>query len=236
MKKQIITLTMCLALTSTAALASGVNTIGQKMASQPVVSTPTTLNTAKPAATSTIGKPGKQLTITSMDEIKKHFEDRRIKERETLYNNLNLSEEQKIKAKDLDATTKVEFAKYRKKIQIEAKKLRDLKVKHASIFKIYKQKSALNRAKADTKRYIESSRKSFEAILTKEQKTKFKTIENAKKKEIEQFKKGHKNCKRECSYFGPHGMHTQKQVESSKPIELKSSEPIATPPAVPEQK
>lgn len=235
MKKQILTLTMCLALTSTVALASGVNTVGQKMVIQPAVSTPATLNVAKPAATSTLGRPTKQLTITSMDEIKKHFEDRRIKERETLYNNLNLSEEQKVKAKDLDATTKAERAKYRKKIQIEARKLRNLKDKHASFFAVHKQKVALKKANKEFDNYRKSSNKSFEAILTKEQQAKFKTIENAKKKEIEQFKKGHKNCKHECSYFGTRRVHTPKKIDPT-PIELKSTEPINTPPVSPEKK
>lgn len=236
MKKQILTLTMCLALTSTAAFASVPNSTGQKMVPQSVVSTPTTLNPAKPAVTQVISKPGKPLTITSMDELKKHFEDKRAQERERLYNDLNLSAEQKITAKDLDATAKVEFAKYRKKVQVEARKLRDLKAKHASFFEMRNQKYALKKAKADAKKYFDSSNKSFEAILTKEQKAKYKVIQAAKRKEIEQFKKGHKNCKRECSYFGPRGAHSPKRVESPKPQELNAPEAVVTPSASPEKK
>lgn len=229
MKKQILTLTVCLALTSTAALASVTNTAGQKVVPPSIVSVPSTMNVVKPTVSSTIKKPDKPLTITSMDEIKKHLDDRRNQERERLYNDLNLSAEQKIKAKDLDANAKVEFAKYRKKVQFEARKLRDLKVKHASFFETYKQKRALKKAKADAKRCFDSSKKSFEAILTKEQKAAFKIIDNAKRKEIEQFKKGHKHCKQECKYFRFKGAHNFGKGESHKSQESNAPEPAPTP-------
>ena len=236
MKQQILALTMCLALTSTVALASGTNTVGEKVVPSSLISAPSTVNVAKPAVSSNIGKPGKQLSITSVDEIKKHFEDRRNQERERLYNDLSLSEEQKIKAKDLDATVKVELAKYRKKIQIEARKLRDLKTKHASMFEMYKQKLELKKAKADAKRYYDSSKKSFEAILTKEQRTKYIAIENAKRKEIQQFKKGRMHCKKECDYPKFKGTYGTKQVEPRKANELVVPEPTVTPTATPEKK
>lgn len=178
MKKQILALTMCLTLTATSVLADSIK------------STP-----AKPVPTqSSITNPKPVVTPSAAPKIeaRKHFEEEKAKERQLMYAALNLSEEQKAKAEELDAKTKAEAVKYLRRVHTEAKKLRDLKAKHASIFAIYKQKLVLRAAKVDTHNYLEQSRKSFESILTKEQKDKFRMINAAKKEEMEKFKKEHK--------------------------------------------
>lgn len=187
MKKQILTLTMCLALTSTVALAGGTE----------AVTTKTTAPIAK-AQIKSITNPStntiKQSEIKNpqMEEARKRFEGRKAQERGLMYETLGLSAEQKAKAEALDAKTRSEAGKYLRKVQIEARRLRDLKVKHASFLAIYKQKHALKVAKNNAQNYFKSSRKSFEAILTKEQLAKFKILDEAKRKEMEQYRKGQK--------------------------------------------
>jgi len=194
MKKQILTLAMCLALTATSALAeSNNNAVTQKA----------TTTTIKTVPNSNLVKPVEPHNLMSREEAKKHFEERKAKERNSLYQALKLSDEQKIKAEELDAKTRAEAGKYIRKVQIEAKKLRDLKNKNASFFAIRKQKSVLKSAKKEANKYFEDSRKAFEAILTKEQNESFKLIDEAKRKKIESFKKNHKQGRPEG--MGPGG-------------------------------
>lgn len=187
MKKQILTVTMCLAFTATSALA--VNTKTTIPTSKTLTSVTKPVNSLPQ---NTLATPLKKELMTR-DEAKKRFEDRKTQERAMMYEALNFTNEQKAKAEALDSKTRAEAGKYLHKVRTEAKKLRDLKAKHASIFAIYKQKFALRTAKNEAHKYFENSRKSFEAILTKEQQAKFKTIQEAKRKEMEQFRKGYKH-------------------------------------------
>lgn len=209
MKKQILTLTMCLALTATSALADGTKTVPQANGS-----TATVISTAAPKVkTQAFVKPGEQVNLMSRDDLKKHFEDKKAKERGLLYSSLNFSEEQIAKAEALDAKTRAEAGKYLRKVQIEARKLRELKARHASFFAIYKQKFSLKSARAEANKYFAKSKKSFESILTKEQKVKFKVIDEAKKAEINKFRKEHKQDA--PGQFGPKGPRGLEQAGPS---------------------
>jgi len=191
MKKQFLTLTICLALTATSALAIGINPLKQSKELKDNTPTVVKPQVEQPQAQNFF-KPGNQPNIISKEEAKKRFEERKAKERELLYSAINLSIEQKAKAEELDAKTRAEAGKYLKKVHTETKKLRELKTKKASFLAIYKQKLALSAAKKEAHKYFEASRKDFEAILTKEQLAKLKSIEAAKKEEMKQFKKQHK--------------------------------------------
>ncbi|MFA7658162.1 MAG: hypothetical protein WCY19_01875 [Candidatus Gastranaerophilaceae bacterium] len=180
MKKQILTLTMCLALTATSALAAGTNAVTQKAVSQVKTAATTTV---KPAPAPSVAKPEPPKMMTR-EEAKKHFEERRAQERERMYNALKLSAEQKAKAEALDAKTKQDVEPLIKKAQLEGKKLRELKAKKASSFETWKQEYTYKAAKNDVKKYFDSSRKSFEAILTKEQRAKYQ--------EMDRFRKAHR--------------------------------------------
>lgn len=191
MKKQILTLSVCLALTATSAFAIG---LPKKVTTPKELSTTPKVIKTIPTTPSeqTFFKPGNQPTIISRDELKKKFEEKRAKERENLYTALGLSDEQKTKAEELDAKIRTEAKKYHEKIRSEAQKLRALQTKKASWFAVYKQKLALDSAKHQARKHFEAAKKSFEAILTKEQLAKFKVIDAARKEEMKKFKKQHK--------------------------------------------
>jgi hypothetical protein len=194
MKKQVLVLTMCLALTATYASA-GTNVTQKSTVRKTAVAAPVQAPQTKIPASAlmpSLAKPGQQPQFINKEEAKKRFESAKAKEREFLYTALNFTAEQKSKAEVLDIKTKAGAGKVIKKVQSEARKLRDLQNKHASKFAIWKQKLALRKAKDDMKKYFENSRKDFESIMTKEQKAKFKIIDDAKKKEMEQFRKEHK--------------------------------------------
>lgn len=119
----------------------------------------------------------------SKSRVKRTFIDKKAQERELLYTVLGLSEEQKVKAKEIDAKTLAGLGKYLRKVQIEGRKLKDLKARHASKLKIYSQRHKLNVAKKDVDRFLNVSKKRFESILNKEQKAKFRLIDEEKRKE-----------------------------------------------------
>lgn len=196
MRKQIFTVAMCLALTTIPAFANGAKTT---LPNKSVVQ----VKSIQPQITAS--KMEQPKTFMTKDDAKKYFEAKRAKERELMYAALNLSAEQKAKAEALDAKTKTEAAKYIKAVRVEAKKLRELKTKKASIFAIYKQKWALYSAKSNADKFFRSSRKEFEAILTNEQKAKFKLIDDAKRKEMEKFRKEHK-LSGVKGHYGPKSM------------------------------
>lgn len=194
MKKRILTLSMCLALSATFASAANfnmpVNNVLPTIKAQPNTIMPLTPN----------GRP--QITnVQQQLEARKRFEDKKARERELMYTTLGLTAEQKNKAESIDAKTRSEAGKYLRRIQIEARKLKDLKNKKAAWLEIHRQKGALKSAKKDADKYFASSRKAFESILTKEQLAKFKVIDKAKKQEFNDLKKQHKHGGPD--YFGP---------------------------------
>lgn len=218
MKKQILTLTMCLALTATTALADGINTVTQKATQQTKVTAAAVENKAK-QTTPVVGKPGEQLQFKSREEAQKYFAQKRAKQREFMYKDLGFTEEQKVKAEALDQKTKQEGAAALRKVQTEAIKLKELKSKKASKFAIWRQEMSLNSSKKSAKKFFESSRKEFEAILTKEQKAK-----------MDKFKKSHKP---KHKGMGPKGQKGPKQMgpppEGMGPVGPKGPEPMAKP-------
>lgn len=177
MKKQILTLSMCLALTATAALATGTT----KVSTSPVktVAATTTITPEKPC-------------IAPQKLSKQQFEDKMAQHREKLYSDLGLSEAQKTKAEALDKKNKEGIKPLFDKVRTEKMKYNDLKTKKASEAELIKQKAEVKKAKKEVKKYMEKSRKDFEAILTKEQKAKFKAIREERKAKMKEFKKEHK--------------------------------------------
>lgn len=142
------------------------------IAKAPVIKAPTPQSIAKPLA------PTK---ITDKNDIKKRFIDRISQENDELYNNLGFSAEQKTMAEKLDASTRLEKIKKIKSVQKEIRKLKDLEARKASKLTIFKQRMAVKSAKKKADKYMKKNRQLFEAILTKEQKTKLKEIETVKK-------------------------------------------------------
>lgn len=185
MKKRILALTMCLTLTAASALAIDINMPAGQIAPT-IKAQPNTVMQLTPSRRPQINNVQERL------EARKRFEDRKAHERELMYTTLGLTAEQKNKAEAIDAKTRAEAGKYIRRIQVEAKRLRELTIKKASWFDIHRQKQALNAARKDADKYFENSKKSFEALLTKEQLAKFRVIDNAKKKEMKEFKKHHK--------------------------------------------
>ena len=184
MKKQILTLAMCLALTATSALAEGTKTVVQK----PVIQA----KSVSVVNGTMIAKLAEQPKIMTKEDVKKHFEEKRAKDRVLMYDALGLSAEQRMRAEVLDVKTRVAVEPLIRNVHIEIKRLRELRAKNASHFSIWQQKHAVKASKKEVENYFESSKKDFESILTKEQKAKFKLIDEAKRKEMNQFRKGHK--------------------------------------------
>lgn len=208
MKKQILTLTMCLALTATSALANGTATVAKKSPVKPAVtkSAPAKVAVKKVAPIKAVAvvKPAQtpEVTLTPEQAAKKKFEEKMAADREHLYTDLGLTPEQRAKAAALDAKVKSEAEPLIKKVHEEKAKLKDLKAKSASEADILKQKAEVKKAKKAAKAHFQASRKEFEAILTPEQKAKFKEIREARKAEM----KKHENCKCPChKQKGPKG-------------------------------
>lgn len=231
MKKQILTLTMCLALTSTVTLAESTKTV-LKAPAKPVTTTPvkapatatitkaTTSKSEAPKATATekttVAKPEVAKTMTK-EEAKKYFEEKRAKDRENLYNILGLSKEQKAKAETLDKKTIEGAEPVFKKAKKEHKKLNELKEKHASFFTIWRQEFVAKSSKNDLKKYFSKSKKEFETILNPEQKAKFKKLEKERHEQFEAFKKRYKSKKHKHQEggFGPN------KITPSAPVQAK---------------
>lgn len=218
MKKQIFTITMCLTLTSTTALAESTKTVLKtpvKPATTITAPVKTVIKTvtpvvkpetpkAAPAAKTTVTKPETSKTMTK-EEAKKYFEEKRAKDRENLYNALGLSKEQKAKAEVLDKKTIEGAEPVFKKAKKEHRKLNELKEKHASFFIIWHQEFVAKSSKNDLRKYFDKSKKEFEAILNPEQKTKFKKLEKERHEQFEAFKKRFKSRKHKHHEggFGP---------------------------------
>lgn len=163
MKKQILTLTLCLALTATSTLAA------TTPAKAPAKSTPcacakpvakpvakATVKVVKPAAYAEVKAP--EVVLTPEQLAKKNTEEKLAKNRECLLSKLGVKAEQKAKTEPLLA-----------KVQTEKTKLRELKAKKACPILICKQKNEVKKAK-----------KAFEATLNKNQLAKLKSLRKSK--------------------------------------------------------
>lgn len=179
MKKQILTLTVCLAFTASTAFAVC-----------PVKST-TAPKTSKncPCA---VPAPGEQ-SLTK-EQMKQKFEEKMTKRREAFYNELGLTKEQRAKAIEMDNKNRAEAKPLMEKMQQEKAKLNDLTSKNACPAEILKQKKELKTARKALREHFKTSRKNFEAILTKEQLAKLETMKAERKAKM----KKHCKCKGPC--------------------------------------
>lgn len=195
MKKQILMLSMCLALTSVSALAAATSSTAPKSVAPPAVKTTVpvkaSVKTTAPLNVKSEGAAVQQ--PLTRDEVKKKIEEKMLKEREVMYNSLSLTDEQRAKAEALDVKTRNGVKPLMLKLRAEKNKLEKLKATKVCYCDLIKQKNNVKKAKKDVKNYLEDSRKSFEAILTKEQKVKFDAIQAERKAQMEKFKKTHKH-------------------------------------------
>lgn len=206
MKKRFLIVTIAFALAATAVYAGESSINDQKLPVEKSVNS--SKNVAKP-----VGK----IQVLPVENPRMCIADKRNRDREFLYTALNLSEGQREKALVLDAKTRKDMASLMTAVKSEVKKLKALETNKASRFAIYKQKLALKSAKHELDNYIESSKKSFEAILTKEQRAKYKVIDNAKKKELERLKKGYKGSNHKILY-GPKSVNPLPPSEIERPM------------------
>jgi len=113
MKKYLFTAALCLAFSATSALAAcPLNSEKCPCPNNPDLKNP----------------PQKEFKMPDKD-AKKRFEAKMIKERQLMYNALNMTEEQKTKAEVLDKKNREEAKKIMENIRCEKNKLRDLKEK-----------------------------------------------------------------------------------------------------------
>lgn len=199
MKKQVLTLTICLALTATSALASGPAKINQSQIPNPnpfpqvkkVTQNPTKLD--PPAKEAPCVKPGitSNAPCLTQEQAKKKFEEKMTKNREDLYCKLGLTPEQKAKAEALDKANRETAKPLMGKLRQERIKLRELKEKKAAPVEIHKQKQQVKLAKKALKDHFEASQKNFEAILTDCQLAKLKTLREERKSEMKKHRKHH---------------------------------------------
>lgn len=159
MKKQILTLALCLALSATSTLAA------TTPAKAPAKSKPCAcaksvekgaVKVVKPVTPEEVKAP--EVVLTPEQLAKKNTEEKLAKNRECLMNKIGLSAEQKAKAEPLLT-----------KVQVEKAKLRELKAKKACPILICKQKCEVKKAK-----------KAFEATLNKDQLAKLKSLKKSK--------------------------------------------------------
>jgi hypothetical protein len=188
MKKQILTLTMCLALTATSALAAATDKVSKTTPIKPVskVEVKATTTLEKPC-----DKPCDKPVLTAEQQARKQFEARMLKERELFHQALNLTPEQKKKAEAIDEQSRKEAEPLFNKAREEHMKLKDLKAKKATQEEIAKQELTVKAARKELKKHFKASRKKFEAILTKDQLAKLKILKEQRKTEMKKFKKEH---------------------------------------------
>lgn len=187
MKKQLMTLAVCFALTASATFAATSAKVTMK-ATVPVAAKTQTLN-AKPCP-----PPATE---------KQKFEEKMAKDREELYCKLGLSQEQRDKADALHKCSRESaeplFAKYHE----EKAKLHELKAQKACPCKIEEQRLKVKVAKHAVKEHMAKYRKDFESILTKDQLCKFNQL---RKEQKEEWKKAKCHCKGKCKCHHHHHM------------------------------
>lgn len=199
MKKQVLILTICLALTAISALASDMpypspfpNPIPQV---KKVTQSSTKADPPAKEAPCTKQVPANNEACLSSEHAKMKFEEKRTKDRDDLYCKLSLTPEQKAKAEALDKTNRETAKPLMSKLRQERAKLHELKAKKAGMVEISKQKMQVKLAKKALKEHFEASQKSFESILTECQLTKFKAIKEERKAEMKKHGKHHHGCK-----------------------------------------
>ena len=185
MKKQFFTIAMCLAFSSTTALAVCPVKVEQTAPAKATVEIKApVINTTQPPAPEAFMNPEKM--------GKKKFEERMMKERENFYKTLDLSCDQKTKAEAFDKKNREKLDPLMAEMRKEKTKLLELKNKNASKVKVWEQKQKLKALKRKMRATMEASKKEFETILTPEQKVKFEEMDAKRKAEMKKFKNGHK--------------------------------------------
>jgi len=201
MKKQMMTLALCLALTATSALANGAKTTSK-----------TQTKALTPVATKTVDK-------TNCKTTKQNFEEKMAKDRADLYCKLGLSNDQKTKAETIHQKNMKDAEPLFKKLSSEKAKLHELKANNACAIKIDEQKLKVKEAKHALKAHMKASRKEFEALLDKCQLAKFKALKEERKAQWEKCKCHHHHngaCKHDDdSYQGP-GANQDEQAAPEK--------------------
>lgn len=198
MKKQILTLTMCLALTATSALANST-------AKATVKATAPQVKTVAPKAEDTSSNCPCEATAPTKEQFKQKFEERMTKRREALYAKLGLSQDQKTKAVELDKKNRTEARPLMEKLHEEKAKLNDMQSKKCCPVKLIEQKQKVKEARKALRKHFIASEKNFEALLTSEQLTKFKAIKEERKAKFKKNCKckGHCGCKKHPHMFEP---------------------------------
>lgn len=188
MKKQILTLAMCVAFSATAALAATPATVKKAPAKAPT-------HVVKVSAKTPAVKKAEpeKVVLTPEQEAKKRFEEKMAKDREDLYCKLNLTADQKAKAEAMDKKARDEAQPLFEKVQTERAKLQQLKANKSCPIEISKQRRQVIAAKKAVKAHFEASRKNFEAILTQEQKAKLEVIKQERRAEMQ--KRAECGCK-----------------------------------------
>lgn len=143
MKKQILTLAMCLAVSATAVSAESAKSVKPTNQKSEVA----------------MEKPVEPQKFKSEEEAKKFFECKMAQRREAFYKELGLTPEQKAKADALDAKTKADAQALHKKFKEERKKLMESSKKSFEDILTKEQKAKLKEIDKETKEKMEKMRK-----------------------------------------------------------------------------
>ncbi|CCY23920.1 unknown [Brachyspira sp. CAG:484] len=111
------------------------------------------------------------------------------KQREILYNALNLTQEQVKCKNEIEKKRYAELEPALEKLCIEDKKLKDLKKRCASKKTIRQQEKALNCARKNIQTISEKYDKELYKILTHDQRTKYSMIRKLKKDDLKKYRK-----------------------------------------------
>lgn len=190
MKKQVLSLALCLALTSTVALASTTASVAPKAPVKTTAAKSVVKKTATPVACPVATQ---EATLTPEQAMKKKFEEKMAKDREDLYCKLGFTPEQKAKAEVLDQQNRVTALPLIAKYRAERAKLKDLEAKKCCPLEIAKQKKEVKAAMKALKVNREESRKAFEAILNKDQLAKFEALRAERKAKYKKSGGHHKH-------------------------------------------
>ncbi|MBP7211200.1 Spy/CpxP family protein refolding chaperone [bacterium] len=208
MKKQILSLSVCLALTATSALAAGTTAVETKTPVKAPVAVQKTTTVVVSKTTTVVAKKNNvvvakknckkcvkksakvtpvanktatpEVTLTPEQLAKQQFEEKMAQRRDCFYNKLGLTDAQKAKAEALDKTNRESAEPLFDNVRIQKGKLHALRAKKAGFLAIYKQERALKSAKKALKAHMETSRKQFASILTADQQAKFKAMKPCK--------------------------------------------------------
>lgn len=199
MKKQILTLTMCLALTASAAFANNTAKATIKATVPQAVKTVATKAEKAPCVCPC------EATAPTKEQFKQKFEERMTKRREALYAKLGLSQDQKAKAVELDKKNRAEARPLMEKLHEEKAKLNDMQTQKCCPVKLIEQKQKVKEARKALRKHFIASEKNFEALLTNEQLTKLKAIKEERKAKFKKDCKckGHCGCKKCPHMFEP---------------------------------